>query len=63
MPLTLEGRRMWVRDYYVATLELARDKVLKVSEEELDEAWCYLNGLNDDDWYRDKYEEQEEDCE
>jgi hypothetical protein len=53
---------MWVRDYYVATLELARDKVLKVSEEELDEAWCYLNGLNDDDWYRGKYEEQEEDC-
>lgn len=63
MPLTLEGQRMWVRDYYVATLELARDKVLRVSDEELDEAWCYLNGFNDDDWYRGKYEEREVDCE
>ena len=62
MPLTREGQRMWVRDYYVATLELARDKVLKVSDEELDEAWCWLNGFNDDDWYRDKYEE-DGDCE
>lgn len=58
--LTQHGRALLTYDYYQATLELHRDKVLKVPVEFLDEAWCFVNGFTDD---YPEYEQDEEDCE